>query len=63
MSREDGIHVPKAAVDIQRLVWFTTDSGSEEGAEAALCGHGTKLFFFLGTEICKRRLGNGHLSP
>jgi hypothetical protein len=32
-------------MDIQGLIWFTGGSGTEEGAEAELCGHGIILFF------------------
>jgi len=34
-------------MDIQGLIWFTGGSGTEEGAGAGFCGHGTKLFFFF----------------
>jgi hypothetical protein len=46
ISMEDWICGPKALTDIQGLIWFTGGSGTEEGAEVGLCGHGTKLFFF-----------------
>ena len=56
LYREDWIRGPKTAADVQRLVWFTDGSRTEERTEVAICGPRKRLLFCLSKEICKVRI-------
>lgn len=48
LSTRDWICGLKSPADMQGLVWFTDGSGMEEGTEAEVYGHRTRLFLSLG---------------